>query len=146
MEDYINSTSLELLKEFKGNNLCESPSSTRVSCSNVESTIHSIITKFSMKYTWPVKRQRLKMFDNVDTGIPELRLSSSYLVNHFPLLIPNGNKKDTRLRCVLCDDIGVSSKTMYQCCICKVPLCLHNHVNDVLHCSDPRYGKTHFEV
>lgn len=69
-------------------------------------------------------------YNNEETSLLEFYLSSIYLANCLPIMIPNGNTRDIGGRCPLYDKIDIHSKTKYQCSFCKVPLCSQKHGND----------------
>ena len=143
-------TSIELLQALKG-----VPNYKMLTCNTeneseprMELVLSSVIKNFKKRHTWPVTRDRLKHFSNKATGLPDLRLSSSDLVNHIPIPITGGSNKDNRHICPMCVSTKgkYQGKTSFQCCICKIPLCTRIHLNENYNDNDPRHGKTHFEV
>ena len=121
-EAYIMKTSIELLQQLSRDTNCENNKIVAKNVTNVESRIHSIITQFQLKNSWHVKRDRFKHFNNGNTSLPELRITSSYLVNHVRILLPKQEHKETTGICPLCMNARLKSKTKYECIICKVPL------------------------
>ena len=87
---------------------------------NVEHRMNVIISNFSRREHWPVVRDRLAHFNNSLTGLPDLRLLHSDLMNHLPVYITS----IPRAICPLCSLNGKHSKMACQCIICKVPLCI----------------------
>ena len=150
LENYIYDTSIEMLQALKG------VPKRKILMSNTENEgkqpmelmMNSVISEFRKNHTWPIIRDRLKHFSDKATGLPDLRLLSSDLVNHAPIPITGDTNKDRRRICPLCVSTKgkYQGKTSFQCCICKVPLCTRIRLNEKYNTNDPRHGKTHFEV
>lgn len=110
--------------------------------------LDSAIQILKLNHIWLMLRDRLKHFTHKPTWLSNLRLSSSDLVNHVHIPITGDSNKNMRGICPLCASIKriYKGKTLFQCRICKVPVCTRIHVNKNYHLNDPMHGKTYLEV
>ena len=116
-------TAIELLKYLSADTLRnpvidDQHLDIRIPVINVEHRMNVIISNFSKREHWPVLQDRLTHCNNSLTGLPDLRLLHSDLMNHLPVCITS----ILRAICPLCSLNGKHSKTAYQCIIYKVHL------------------------